>query len=248
MNNKPVNIITEHDIITFMCSKLSNLVDLRINDLILLLNKNKKLITIKEYESIFIAVNKLESNDIKYLPVVNSDGLLVGILSITDILKRVNYIAMVDQLTKLYTRRYIELVEYKLKNRASVYSVMMLDIDDFKFVNDNYGHDIGDIVLEKLGKIIYNNIRGYDDAIRYGGEEFLIILYRTQLNEAKDVAERIRKKFKAIKYDQNAKLKITVSIGVTISKVKESLDESVRRADYALYLAKKSGKDVVKCA
>jgi len=124
----------------------------------------------------------------------------------------------------------------------------MLDIDDFKFVNDNYGHDIGDIVLEKLGKIIYNNIRGYDDAIRYGGEEFLIILYRIDLNEAKYVAERIRKEFKAIQYDQYPGLKITVSIGVTICKPNDSFYELVRRADYALYFAKKSGKDVVRCA
>jgi len=240
---KPVNIVTKRDIIHALCNRPSQLI---LQELIVLPDKKNQLITIKDKDSIFNAINKFQRNDIKHLPVINSDGKLVGILSCNDLLKRMNYIAMIDSLTQLYNRRYLELINFKFKNKCLSYSLLMLDIDDFKKVNDNYGHDFGDLVLKKLGRIIQENIRIYDDPIRYGGEEFLVLLYRANLDEAKYIAERIRSSFKFVQYDQYPDLQITISIGIATCKENETFGELITRSDRALYLAKKSGKNVVK--
>ena len=125
---------------------------------------------------------------------------------------------------------------------------MLIDIDDFKNVNDTYGHQDGDAVLRKLVKIIKKSLRKSDLVARYGGEEFAIIMPETSIKKAFTVAERIRKnvanmlKCKA--------LNITISIGIgTLSEKINSVYDLIRIADAALYRAKRDGKNkVVKSA
>jgi diguanylate cyclase (GGDEF)-like protein len=156
-------------------------------------------------------------------------------------------LSSIDGLTKLYNRPYfLEKIKEELKryNRyKTTFSLIILDIDDFKKVNDLYGHQKGDEILRKLGIILDGARRDLDICARYGGEEFAIILPHTNSNEAKKIAERIRKKVED--YFQND-IKITISLGV--SNCPESsiaLDELIKKADDALYESKESGKNKV---
>lgn len=152
-----------------------------------------------------------------------------------------------DGLTKLYNRSYLflkikeELKRYK--RYKTTFSLIIFDIDDFKKVNDKYGHQKGDDVLKQLGNILNNSRRDLDICARYGGEEFAIILPHTNGNEAKMIAERIREKVE--KFFQND-IKITLSIGISnCPKSSTLLVELIKLADEALYESKRSGKNKI---
>ena len=152
----------------------------------------------------------------------------------------------IDELTQLYNRDVFEIFIYKLFNESKrthgVISYAMFDIDDFKKVNDTYGHQRGDKVLKAVGEIIKNNIREMDIAVRYGGEELGVIFPRIDENSSVAIAERIRKKIEtAFKKD----LHITLSCGIADSHGKKDVDELIQAADSALYQAKKKGKNRV---
>ncbi len=126
-------------------------------------------------------------------------------------------------------------------------SVMMFDIDYFKKVNDTYGHEAGDIVLIKVAQIIKNSTRSSDIAARYGGEEFVLMLSNSEVNQAKDIAERIRKEVEntVITHD-GRKINVTISIGIAGYKFDwESETNLVKRADKALYESKQNGRNQV---
>ena len=126
-------------------------------------------------------------------------------------------------------------------------SILMIDIDFFKNINDTYGHAAGDIVLEEVAKIIKSCTRNADTAARYGGEEFVVMLNNTSANAAMAVAERIRKSVeeKSIMYD-GKKINVTISIGVSSYNFDlESAKSIVERADKALYESKQNGRNRV---
>jgi diguanylate cyclase (GGDEF)-like protein len=156
-------------------------------------------------------------------------------------------IAITDELTDLFNRRHIlsrfaEEFE-KVKRLKNNVSCIMADIDNFKAINDSYGHLVGDQVLKVISHRIRNTVRAYDILGRYGGEEFLIIMPDTKLEEARGLAERIRTRVKEAPVNNAT---ITLSLGVVcIQEDDRSLDEIIRRADQNLYKAKKSGKDRV---
>jgi len=160
--------------------------------------------------------------------------------------RRKYYDAYIDPLTHTYNRKYLyDVVINKLSRH---YQLFMIDIDFFKKVNDNYGHDAGDAVLQEVARRIKSLIRDEDSFIRYGGEEFLI--YTTTLNKKKclEFAERIRKSVKEepIIY-KNVEYSVTVSIGVNPNATKkEPFADMQIKADKALYDAKLSGRDCVK--
>ena len=126
-------------------------------------------------------------------------------------------------------------------------SILMIDIDFFKNINDTYGHAAGDIVLEEVAKIIKSCTRNADTAARYGGEEFVVMLNNTSASAAMAVAERIRKSIeeKSIMYD-GKKINVTISIGVSSYNFDlESAKSIVERADKALYESKQNGRNRV---
>ena len=126
-------------------------------------------------------------------------------------------------------------------------SILMIDIDFFKNINDTYGHAAGDIVLEEVAKIIKSCTRNADTAARYGGEEFVVMLNNTSASAAMAVAERIRKSVeeKSIMYD-GKKINVTISIGVSSYNFDlESAKSIVERADKALYESKQNGRNRV---
>ena len=124
----------------------------------------------------------------------------------------------------------------------------MLDIDHFKKINDEYGHSAGDSVLKELGKLLLSEIRPGDIASRYGGEEFILVLYNTDAKTAKERAETIRKSVSLmkVKYEGSDLKDITVSIGIAIyPQDGTSGTELIALSDKALYSAKNSGRNKV---
>jgi diguanylate cyclase len=168
-------------------------------------------------------------------------------------LKEVKQEAILDALTGLYNRKYLKekLGAYHLnfQQDGSIFSVVMLDIDHFKNINDSYGHNIGDAVLEFTGLIIKDAVKGKDIPARYGGEEFVILLPMTLCRNACMFAENLRKdiaeKPLKIKKTQKNIGNISVSIGVAQIRKGDTPDSLIERADRALYLAKQSGRNNV---
>ncbi|MPZ56730.1 MAG: PleD family two-component system response regulator [Rhizobiales bacterium] len=161
--------------------------------------------------------------------------------------------AITDALTGLYNRRYMEthlstLIDQML-GRGKPLSVLIVDIDYFKAVNDNHGHDAGDDVLREFAMRVRKSIRGIDLACRYGGEEFVIVMPETDMTVATMVAERLRRRIASdpfsIGQDQN-KIEVTISIGIAaLSDAKDTAAAMLKRADQALYRAKRDGRNRV---
>jgi two-component system, cell cycle response regulator len=156
-----------------------------------------------------------------------------------------------DTLTGLANRRYLETninpILAGIKRRKSTMGVLMCDLDFFKQVNDEYGHDIGDEVLKTLAGILQEAVRASDIAIRYGGEEFLILLIDCQIDMAIEVAEKIRAAVEEQLFRvEDITIRKTLSIGVSIYPVDgEGFWECVKHADIALYQAKDTGRNKV---
>jgi diguanylate cyclase len=161
--------------------------------------------------------------------------------------------AMTDALTGLANRKVFDTILRQASmdsfETGEPLSLLFLDVDHFKTFNDTYGHQVGDQVLKLLALMLNKNIRGQDTAARYGGEEFALILPQTALSGATQVATKICAQVAAkvvVQRHTGGKLgQITVSIGVATLAVGESLRQFVARADQALYLAKKRGRNGV---
>jgi two-component system cell cycle response regulator len=162
--------------------------------------------------------------------------------------KRLELMAVTDGLTGLYNHRFIfERLEEeiaKVSRYGRPLSVIMLDIDNFKRVNDTFGHRVGDEVIQSVAHAIIANTRKSDVVGRYGGEEFLILLPETDLSAAKVVAEKIRSTVAQLRFETK-ELAITISAGVAQAQKDESYEALVNKADTNLYQAKRSGKNRV---
>jgi len=159
------------------------------------------------------------------------------------------YSAITDKLTGLYNRRYFDhFLDFEIKRSSrqnASLALLMIDIDNFKLINDTFGHLFGDKILNKLGDIVKSIIRETDLAARYGGEEFSIVMSNTGLEEAADIAERMRKAISAYNFDIK-ELPTTVSIGIAVYPFDStSLQDLISNADRALYRAKHEGKNQV---
>ena len=158
-----------------------------------------------------------------------------------------------DAMTGLSNRRFLEeyvetLVAGVQRQKAQI-AILMLDLDYFKMVNDTYGHDAGDTVLKLIAKTFKQCVRASDMVIRYGGEEFLIILLDSDRNTGAEVAEKIRLAVQALKIPAGGTtLQKTISIGVSeFPKDSETFWQAVKFADVALYRAKETGRNRVIC-
>lgn len=158
--------------------------------------------------------------------------------------------SMKDPLTGSFNRRYLEqrlASEVKLAHRhGKPLALVMLDMDKFKAVNDTHGHSIGDLVLVQLAEATKKVMRETDALVRYGGEEFVVLLPETDLAGAQRLAEKIREAVEASVFgDDGHVLKLTCSLGVAALLEKEAGPELIDRADKALYEAKSSGRNRV---
>lgn len=157
-----------------------------------------------------------------------------------------------DGMTGLYNRRFLEEFIDKTMSQAQrdkkIYSILMLDIDLFKTVNDNYGHDVGDKVIVGLSRVLQTNIRKSDLAIRYGGEEFIVMLYNANEKGTVDVAKKIHAAFGKLQFDVNNGETMQKSISIGIAKFPSDGDtiwKCIKYADTALYVAKTTGRNKV---
>jgi diguanylate cyclase (GGDEF)-like protein len=157
-----------------------------------------------------------------------------------------------DSLTRLYNRRFLmETLEKEMQRaqrKMANLSLVILDIDHFKRINDTHGHHNGDLVLVTAAELIHSGLRCYDTAARYGGEEFVLVLPETPHAGALLVAERLRKAVQALRFPPPMEsLVVTVSIGVATfpAALIDSVDALFRQADDALYRAKHNGRNRV---
>ncbi|WP_041672294.1 diguanylate cyclase [Rhizobium leguminosarum] len=160
----------------------------------------------------------------------------------TDILANAVYL---DALTGLYNRKYLDSRFKELTSEKRPYSIAMLDVDHFKSVNDNFSHMIGDQVLSAIGTILRNQLRITDQAIRFGGEEFVVLLAGTPRGAA-DVCERLRTAVEQWNWSEICNgLRVTISIGVANTLSASAPNEILAIADQNLYTAKKTGRNRV---
>jgi len=159
-------------------------------------------------------------------------------------------LSQIDELTNIPNRRNFHTqFEYltNLENRSSKQiSLLYIDIDNFKMINDKYGHDYGDNILIEFSKILHNSVRKSDLYARWGGEEFIVAFTHTTLEKAQDLAEKIRLSVEeSIILEDELHKPTTISLGLTQLREDDTLDTVISRADEAMYIAKSKGKNRV---
>jgi diguanylate cyclase (GGDEF)-like protein len=164
----------------------------------------------------------------------------------------VRRLAITDSLTGVFNRRYFFTSIQNEFRRSERYghplSMMMLDLDHFKAINDTYGHDIGDEIIKEVSQFCQDNIRKLDILARYGGDEFVILLPETNLNHATELAERLRGMIESQSIQIGEMLfQMTISIGVTgIRDESVKMEDFLKNVDQALYAAKEAGRNTVR--
>jgi len=237
-------------------SKESNLIEFE-GDSGTNLIKTKYIPELNLYLSVEAKVDNL-MKDVKkvfYFTLILSLGItiivtLIILFIIKKYHKRLTFLAEHDNLTSLTNRRVFEekLNQFLLllKRNHQPLSLIFLDIDDFKKINDSFGHNIGDLVLKRTSSILSTHIRQTDIISRWGGEEFIIALIDTDIEEAKLIAEKLRlslEKDYALKGLINSN--VTASVGISQASKEDTIESLLQRADEAMYSSKKEGKNMV---
>ncbi|GFR35856.1 diguanylate cyclase [Thermobrachium celere] len=232
---------------------------------VILENINEKGIFVEKYR-IVTKTGRIKWIKSKFLPIRNENGEIIRIAGIDqditrDIENKLEIInqkikaekmAMYDYLTNIYNRRAFFEVAYELckkvekKNSSAV--VVMTDIDKFKTINDTYGHDVGDAILKDFASILKKSIRECDIVARFGGEEFVILLYNISIDDAYKRIEELRNAIqnKIVEVGKNS-IKYTASFGISGVRCfdEKPLEDAIKRADMALYRAKQNGRNRV---
>lgn len=197
---------------------------------------------------------------VRALPLEDKNGDVIGALEIfsenserKNILKKIKSLeklAMLDELTQIPNRRY---VENSIKLRFNEYllngvnfAIIFLDIDHFKKFNDDYGHDIGDLVLKTVSKTFSNNLRGNDIIARWGGEEFIGVFSEVDEKSLKNIGEKLRILVEKTYIEvEGKKLNVTISSGATLVNSHDSAETLIKRADKLLYKSKINGRNCI---
>jgi diguanylate cyclase (GGDEF)-like protein len=212
------------------------------------LESNQRVVMIKNKQN----ENKIFRVNIKTFSLEQNEYYAVSFTDITDLKQytyKLQYKATHDNLTNLYNRQKLNDELSKEIQREKRYkrglTLLMFDIDNFKHVNDTYGHDVGDIVIKNFANILKKSIRQTDTASRWGGEEFMVLLPETNTTGGEKIAQIIRKRIEQHKHEQLPQ-QVTVSIGVAQFDVdNDDIISLLKHADLALYEAKNSGKNKV---
>jgi diguanylate cyclase (GGDEF)-like protein len=166
--------------------------------------------------------------------------------------KKLQLLSTIDPLTEIANRRHFEqtfsdMWELSKRNQSQM-SVIMCDIDDFKFVNDTYGHQVGDVVLTAVAKTLAESLKRNTDIVaRYGGEEFIIALYDTDNEGAERFAQELQEKLKNLRLREMPNKNVTLSLGISSCVVTydSNSENIIKQADIALYKAKDNGKNTI---
>jgi diguanylate cyclase (GGDEF)-like protein len=173
-------------------------------------------------------------------------ALLSGMNLVNQRINKLNLDSLTDPMTKLYNRRGLKVMITELQKNHKSFSIIAIDIDHFKRINDNFGHDMGDKVIQLVAKLMTDSFRGADVLCRAGGEEFLMLLPETDLKAAAFLAERLRANTELSEMPDNVH-NITISLGLSFWSVdsEATIEESLSLADKALYSAKNQGRNRV---
>ena len=178
--------------------------------------------------------------------------LLRDITEQKNVQEKLQQLALTDPLTGLFNRRqFFELAQHEFKRSrryGHAQSILILDVDHFKNVNDTYGHAAGDAVLQDLAQKCSEQLRSFDVMARYGGDEFILMLPETESDKASQTAERLRQVIESNRLETvSGPLQVTISFGIaTLEESDEiSLDDLIDRADTALYIAKNNGRNQI---
>ena len=204
-------------------------------------------------------INKQKSNLIHQEDVISSQQVAISVLLLLSLIivilsvfifkqnRRLNELSLVDPLTGLYNRRAFN---PKIRNEIDQFerygtplTLLVIDVDYFKTINDTYGHDVGDNVLKEIANLIRDYVRKTDFCVRWGGEEFVVLATSTQQDKALIMAQNLRVAIENHNFgiDQN----VTISIGLTSLEEGDQLESFIRKADKALYRAKQSGRNQI---
>lgn len=168
--------------------------------------------------------------------------------TLNEMLRRLEQLSVTDALTGIYNRRFLmeEMKNLKMHTEryGTFFSIAICDIDNFKNINDKFGHDYGDYVLKSITTIINNNIRAQDFFGRWGGEEFLLVLPNTDAAGAYVICEKLRSIVSNESFSFKDKTQnVTMTFGISQSIIDYSVDDTIKHADVALYKGKNSGKN-----
>ncbi len=174
------------------------------------------------------------------------NGKYLRVLSVTDISKTIDKYTR-DTLTSLKTRAVLELEFYNLLQSHHIDEnpacALFIDIDNFKYINDTFGHQVGDAIIKKIAHALLSGLRKNDTIIRWGGDEFLIFLFDSTLEDALHIAENLRQSIQKLSHDSMSHF--SCSFGIDILKENDTLDDIIYRIDTALLQAKKSNKNCI---
>lgn len=191
-------------------------------------------------ENELIEQSKSISNNYRLIIVlILAGGIIIGLLSKK--IKEIKIKNKRDVLVNAYNRRYFDIMYQKLLNKNNLFSIIILDLDNFKSINDTFGHELGDIVLKNTCKAIQPLLDEQSSLFRYGGEEFVIIVQDKSREDVLQLAENIRARVESLSWKEN--IVTTVSIGVAYSDIDGS--NTLNKADKKLYISKKTGKNKV---
>jgi diguanylate cyclase (GGDEF)-like protein len=191
-----------------------------------------------------LGAEQFDENDLRLLEIIAAQAAIA--VDRARLYAELRTEAVTDELTKLYNRRYLterfkEERSRALRNGHTLVAVM-LDIDGFKRVNDSYGHDAGDVVLRELALLTRGVVRAEDIVVRYGGEEFCVLMPEIPLEDAEQVAERLRAAIEHHQLRATAGVRrVTVSVGVACLFHNAHVDDLFSRADAAMYAVKRIG-------
>ncbi len=230
------------------------------NQLILVISAHTE--SNKLLQLIDIGIYKFLQKPVDYNNLLNSLSLIISkikreksfvkleneVIDIKNDNEKLNELVITDNLTSIYNRRFIDNILNQRfadleNNSGKELSILFIDIDDFKLINDEHGHLIGDQILIEFSQKLKSLIRANDILGRWGGEEFIIISDRTNLESAKNIAEKLREGIDNTCFTKN--IKLTASFGIASYEEKDCINNLIHKADYSLYKAKQEGKNKV---
>lgn len=245
-NDKLVGVISERDLVRAVTEFGNELVHRPVSDVM-----TRSVITCGSEDSVLDILATMNEKTIRHIPVVEGERIraMISIREFEHACKHLQAQARTDELTGLANRRhFMESLEKEFSRYQrfrTPFSVAMLDIDHFKHVNDSFGHDAGDRVLNALAKVLVRELRTFDGVGRLGGEEFAILFANTEIDKAELVCQRLMAAVRAeeVVTDEGA-IRFTVSFG--LAEVTANTKDSgsvMKRADKLLYDAKSSGRN-----
>ena len=234
--NKPFYIITQTDLIFFFFKGYE---DKKLKEIIK--EFPKKLMTIHMNEDIYKAYKIMRGTKIEHLVVVDEEGKVVGELRNQDLIMKFVEFSLKDEMTGLNNKRFFETIKARYNGSNTKIGVIFIDIDDFKHFNDEFGHEMGDKVIKIVAGKIKESIREMDFGFRYGGDEFIIMVFNQERDIVLKIAKRIFDKISSVNNEVFGKIGVSVGVAMYPDDDKD-LDKVIHLADEELYIAKARGK------